>query len=146
MTGIAHLAVSAKDMDKSLDFYTNALGLKKVFEIPNPQNGNPWIVYLHLAGRQFVELFYNASKDNPWRSELRGFNHICIEVDDIHAAAEKITKAGYALDTPPKQGVDFNWQAWTKDPDGIRVELMQIDPKSPHAKVIAEAGNMAGNP
>jgi lactoylglutathione lyase len=38
------------------------------------------------------------------------------------------------MDIMPNQGCDFNWQSWTKDPNGIRIELMQIDPKSPHAK------------
>ena len=140
MNGIAHLAVTVKDMEKSLDFYTKALGLKKVFEIPDPKTGEPWIIYLYLAGRQFVELFYNGSKDNPWQRELRGFNHICIEVDDIQAAVEMIASAGYKLDVLPKQGRDHNWQAWVKDPDGVRVELMQIDPNSPQAKAIAEFG------
>jgi len=135
MFGIAHLAITAKDMEKSLDFYTNALGLKKVFEIPEPETGKPWIIYLYVGGRQFIELFYNGSKDNPWKPELRGFNHLCLEVDDIHTATDKIIKAGYTLDDPPKQGADHNWQAWVKDPDGIRVELMQIDPESPQAKV-----------
>jgi lactoylglutathione lyase len=139
MFGIAHLAVTTKDMEKSLDFYINALGLKKVFEIPNKDTGKPWINYLHMAGRQFVELFYNGDKDNPWQSGTRGFNHICFEVDDINAAVEKITRAGYTMDSLPKQGSDMNWQAWVKDPDGIRVELMQIDPQSPQAKAIAEA-------
>ena len=139
MLGIAHLAVTAKDMEKSLDFYTNALGLKKVFEITRPETGEPWIIYLHLAGRQFVELFYNGNKDNPWQAGVRGFNHICIEVDDINAAVEKITKAGYTMTSGPKQGRDHNWQAWVNDPDGIRVELMQISPESPKAKAMAEA-------
>jgi catechol 2,3-dioxygenase-like lactoylglutathione lyase family enzyme len=138
MFGIAHIAVTTRDMEKSLDFYTNALGLKKVFEIPEPETGKPWIIYLYVGGRQFVELFYNGSKDNPWQQELCGFNHLCLEVDNIHTATEKITKAGYTLDSPPKQGADYNWQAWVKDPDGIRVELMQIDPQSPQAKVIKE--------
>ena len=137
MNGIAHLAVTVKDMQKSLDFYTNALGLKKVFDIPHPKTGKPWIEYLYLAGRNFIELFYDGSRDNPWEPSLRGFNHICLEVDDINKAVEKIREAGYKMDVEPNKGVDLNWQAWITDPDGIRIELMQIDPNSPHAKVIS---------
>ncbi|GHU69491.1 lactoylglutathione lyase [Spirochaetia bacterium] len=136
ITSIAHLAVTARDMEKSLDFYTRILGFKKVFEIPNPKDGSPWINYLHIDGNQFIELFYNGTKDNPWEGTLRGFNHICLEVDDIFKVCEDIKKAGYTLDVEPNQGCDFNYQAWLKDPDGIRVELMQIDPKSPQYKVI----------
>ena len=42
--------------------------------------------------------------------------------------------AGFAVDVEPNQGVDYNWQAWVTDPNGVRIELMKIDPKSPHAK------------
>jgi lactoylglutathione lyase len=136
ITGIAHLAVTVKDMDKALDFYTRVLGFKKAFEIPNPKDGKPWIVYLHLAGNQFIELFYGGTEDNPFADEKRGFNHICLEVDDIFKVCDDIKAKGFKLDVEPNQGVDYNYQAWLKDPDGIRVELMQIDPKSPHYKAI----------
>jgi lactoylglutathione lyase len=45
----------------------------------------------------------------------------------------KIRNAGYPIDIDPKQGLDLNWQAWTKDPNGVRIELMQIMPGSPHS-------------
>ena len=134
ITGIAHSAITVKDMEASLKFYTEALGFQKVFEIPEPKTGAPWIVYLNVSKGQFVELFYNGTEDNPWHSELIGFNHLCFQVDDIHASAQQVKDAGYTLDTEPKEGVDFNWQAWVTDPNGVRIELMQIDPRSPHAK------------
>ena len=134
ITAIAHSAVTVKDMEASLKFYTEALGFKKVFEIPEPKTGAPWIVYLNVSKGQFVELFYNGTVENPWRSELIGFNHLCFQVDDIHAAAQQVKDAGYQLDTEPKEGVDYNWQAWVTDPNGVRIELMQIDPRSPHAR------------
>jgi lactoylglutathione lyase len=137
LTGIAHLALTVKDMDKAKDFYSRALGLKQVFEFAEPNTGAPWIVYLHLDKNQFVELFYNGKTDNPWNSSLRGFNHICFQVDDIHKSVEHIKKEGFKLDQEPKQGIDKNWQAWLTDPDGVRIELMQISPESPQGKVAA---------
>ena len=134
ITRIAHSAVTVRDMDLSLKFYTEALGLTQAFTIPEPDTGAPWIVYLNVCPGQFIELFYDGSVENPWRPEHIGFNHICFEVDDIHAAARRVKDAGFALDAEPKRGVDLNWQAWTTDPNGVRVELMQIDPRSPHAK------------
>ena len=134
ITGIAHSAITVKDMEASLKFYTEALGFKKVFEIPEPKTGAPWIVYLNISKGEFMELFYDGTVDNPWRSELIGFNHFCLEVDDINAAAQQVKDAGYKLDVEPKMGVDYNWQAWVTDPNGVRIELMQIDPRSPHAK------------
>ncbi|MDR1096074.1 MAG: VOC family protein [Spirochaetaceae bacterium] len=140
ITGIAHLAITVKDMKKSLDFYTGALGFKKAFEIPEPGTGKPWINYLFIGGGQFIELFYDGVKDNPWSEELRGFNHICLQVDDIHAVVERVKAAGVEVTDGPKQGSDANWQAWIRDPDGIRVELMQIDPQSPQSKAAKELG------
>jgi len=138
LSGITHLALTVKDMEKTEDFYCRILGLKKAFEIKHPDTGAPWIVYLHLGKRQFVELFYNGTKDNPWNDSLIGFNHICFEVDDIQKAAEHIKNCGYELDQEPKMACDNNWQCWVKDPDGIRVELMQLSPDSPHGKFMAE--------
>jgi lactoylglutathione lyase len=138
ITGIAHLAITVKDMPKSLDFYTRILGFKKVFEIPEPETGKPWIEYLYLGGRQFIELFYDGTKDNPWSGELRGFNHICMEVDDIHSVVDRLKEEGITITQGPNQGCDYNWQAWILDPDGIRIELMQIDSQSPHYKAMQE--------
>jgi lactoylglutathione lyase len=137
LTGIAHLALTVHDMEKAQDFYCRVLGFKKVFDLAEPNTNAPWIVYLHLDKNQFIELFYNGTTDNPWNPSLRGFNHICFEVDDIHKTAERIEKAGYKLDKQPKLGVDKNWQCWITDPDGVRIELMQISPDSPHGKVSA---------
>jgi catechol 2,3-dioxygenase-like lactoylglutathione lyase family enzyme len=137
LTGITHLALTVKDMDKAVDFYCRGLGLKKVFEFTEPETGAPWIVYLHLSGKQFVELFYKGKTDNPWNESLRGFNHVSFEVDDIHGTSKNFEQAGYTMDRQPKLGVDSNWQAWITDPDGIRIELMQISADSPQAKVAA---------
>ena len=139
LTGIAHLALTVKNMEQSVDFYCRVLGFKRAFELAHPKTGAPWIVYLHLADRQFVELFYDGTVDNPWTSALRGVNHLCFEVDDIHKTAAQIKETGYKVDREPELGVDNNWQCWVTDPDGVRIELMQISPDSPHGKVIAAA-------
>ena len=134
ITGIAHNAVTVRDMQESLRFYTEALGFKRAFEINRPENEEPWIVYMSIAPGQFLELFYGGTEDSHWRDSLIGFNHFCFEVDDIFQTVERVRGAGYPIDIEPKQGADMNWQAWVTDPNGVRIELMQIDPKSPHAK------------
>ncbi len=133
ITNIAHNAVTVADMEASLRFYTEGLGFRKAFEIPNPDTGEPGIVYLKICPGQFLELFYGGTEQNPWRHEHIGFNHFCFEVDDIHTAVEKVRQAGYPIDIEPKQGADLNWQAWVTDPNGVRIELMKIDPNSPQA-------------
>ena len=72
MTSIAHIAVTCKDMHESLRFYKEALGGTKAFEIARPGTGKPWIIYMALDGGQFVELFYDGTRDNPWSEELVG--------------------------------------------------------------------------
>ncbi len=133
VSAMAHAAVTTRDMEESLRFYTQALGLKPAFELNDPKDGSPMIVYLNVAKGQFVELFYNGKKENPFKSENIGFNHLCFQVEDIYQAVEQVKRAGFAIDVEPKQGMDFNWQAWTTDPNGVRIELMQISPESPHA-------------
>lgn len=136
---LAHTAITVKDMEESLRFYTEGLGLKRVFDIARPEDGTPWIVYLQVAKGQYIELFYGGEKENHWDEKLLGFNHLCFAVEDIHAAARRVEEAGYTLDIQPNEGCDTNWQAWVKDPSGVRIELMQISPSSPHAKADAEA-------
>ena len=133
ITGIAHTAITVKDMDVSVRFYTQALGLVRAFEFQHPDTGAPWIVYLSVAPGQFVELFYGGTEEQPWNDRLIGFNHLCFQVDDIHASVQAIRDAGYPIDDEPRQGVDLNWQAWVTDPNGIRIELMQVMPGSPQS-------------
>ena len=133
ITGIAHLALTVKDMEKSLDFYIRVLGFKKAFSLTHPETKAPWIEYLQ-AGNQFIELFYNGADENPWKSSLCGFNHLCLLVDDINITVKGIKEAGYPMDSEVRQGSDRNFQAWLKDPEGVRIELMQISPESPQGK------------
>ena len=135
ITGIAHVALTAKNMELSLDFYTRVLGFKKAFSLAHPVTGAPWIEYLQI-GKQFVELFYKGVDENPWTPTLRGFNHLCLQVDDIYSTVKGIEEAGYHIDSEVKEGKDKNLQAWLKDPDGVRIELMQISPESPQGKCL----------
>ena len=50
-------------------------------------------------------------------------------------------ETGAPQDDAPKQGADFNWQCWTHDPDGIKIELMQLDEKSPQMQFIKSVSN-----
>ena len=134
ITGIAHTAVTVKDMAESVRFYTQALGFHEAFEFSHPDTGAPWIVYLGISPGQFIELFYGGAEDCPWKDSRIGFNHLCFAVDDIEASIQKVRDAGYPIDSEPVQGVDSNWQAWITDPNGIRIELMQIMPDSPQSK------------
>ena len=58
--GIGHSAFVVKDMERTIAFYEKTLGFKKAFDIPRPENGEPWIVYMYVGGDQFVEFFYGV--------------------------------------------------------------------------------------
>jgi catechol 2,3-dioxygenase-like lactoylglutathione lyase family enzyme len=127
---IGHTAYTVYDMDKSLHFYCEILGLTKAFELNNNEN-QPWIVYLKVCEGQFIELFYGGlNKPDPVQRPI-GFNHLCLEVNDIYEIAEHLRTHGVTLDVEPKQGKDTNYQCWAKDPDGNRIEFMQLSPGSP---------------
>ncbi len=130
--GIAHVAYTVSDMEKSLHFYCDQLGFQKAFEIRDDK-GKPWINYIKVGKNQFIELFYGGKRKECPQDEA-GFSHLCLEVDDIQKAAEELKKKGVIIDVEPKQGKDLNWQCWIRDPDGNRIEFMQISENSPQYK------------
>ena len=128
---LGHLALRVADMEKALDFYCAKLGLKRAFNLDSP-SGEPWIVYLKVAEGQFIELFYGGTDPVLLTRTSIGFNHLCLEVADIQETAERMRQQGVRLDVEPKRGMDHNWQCWVRDPDGNRIEFMQLMPESPH--------------
>lgn len=131
--GIAHAAYNVTDMEKSMEFYCKVLGFVPAFSMKN-EAGEPWIEYLKTGSGQFVELFY--TKTPPAQGST--YSHLCLEVDDIQAIADHILAVGAPLDVAPKQGRDRNWQCWTHDPDGNRIELMALAPDSPQRRAYEE--------
>ena len=71
--------------------------------------------------------------ENNDDEHLTGFLHTCIEVDDINAIAEQVKKNGGTMFVEPMKGCDNNYQAWVIDPDGNRIEFMQLEPDSPQS-------------
>lgn len=130
--GIAHNAYNVSDMKASLDFYVNKLGFTHAFSIPR-DDGTPWIEYLHIAPGQFIELFY-ADK----APEGGYYNHLCLQVESCEETVKALMANGVAIDVMPSEGKDFNIQAWIRDPDGNKIELMQLSDRSPQHR--AEKG------
>ena len=129
ITGIGHAAYGVADLERSLDFYCRGLGLREAFRLYNEQ-GQTWIVYLQVQGLDFIELF--PDKRVVGGSTLqRPFRHLCLMVDDLRGTLQDLQARGIRADGPPVQGKDHNWQAWLTDPDGGRIELMEISPDSP---------------
>ena len=121
---IGHVAMRVKDIDRSLDFYVNKLGFTEMFRLD--RDDRLWIVYLRVTDEQYVELFPDAIGDRSPPAEAIGLNHLCLIVDDIDPVLAELDRQNIPLYRPKKMQVDKNWQAWIEDPDGNRIELMQM--------------------
>lgn len=132
--GIGHACFVCRDINASLDFYCTKLGMKLV-GIQENDEGKPWIHYVRIADGVYLELLPDGQGENPnigWNS--RGFNHLCVETDNLIEDVEHLRSIGVGIDQEPKTSADLNWQAWIHDPDGNKIELMMIHPDSPQAK------------
>jgi lactoylglutathione lyase len=124
---IAHWALKVKDLDASLAFYRDKLGFAEMMRL-HKDNGETWLVYLRVTNTQFVELFPEGQGDRAPDKDVVAINHICLEVPDVNEAAASLRRLGIALTVEPKLGLDGNRQCWFEDPDGNRIELMQMLP------------------
>lgn len=92
----------------------------------------PWLIYLQAAPGQFIELFYTYDGETLLgdTSHNCGYQHLCLEVDNIQNAWEEITGNGIQPTSQINQGPDGSKQFWVADPDGNRIEIMQYTEKS----------------
>ncbi len=124
ITGIGHTAYTVKDLARAEEFYVNVLGLKRAFAMNN-EHGEVSMLYLQITGHQFIELFPYSGDEAQTESQL-GYKHLCLEVDDITAAMDTIKKRGGTIDRPIMKGKSGCLQLWISDPDGNKIELMQM--------------------
>ena len=125
ITGIAHACYTVSDLERSIAFYRDGLGLEPAFDFTN-EEGRRFGLYLHAGGRNFIELFEGQLGE---RAEGQSFRHLCLEVDDIEGTVAALRARGVEV-SDPKLGGDQSWQAWIADPDGNRFELHQYTPES----------------
>jgi len=122
-----HTMVRVNDLDASLDFYCNKLGLVEVRRKDHEQ-GRFTLVFLSAPGdlKAQLELTWN------WEPEAyaggRNFGHLAYEVADIYALCQRLSDGGVDILRPPRDG----HMAFVRSPDGISVELLQRgDPLAP---------------
>jgi len=135
VTAIGHIAIRVRDIGRSLDFYVGRLGFPEMFRLE--RDGRLWIVYLRITDGQFLELFPDAETERAPSPSHAGLNHLCLEVADIDATLADLAARNVPLARPKSRGADGNYQAWLEDPDGNRIELMQLSPGSLQKKAIA---------
>ena len=122
-----HTMVRVRDLDASLDFYCNKLGLVEASRIENPM-GRFTLVFLCApddadrakADRTpTIELTYNWDPEDYQGG--RNFGHLAYQVDDIYAVCQRLLDGGVTINRPPRDG----HMAFVRSPDGISVELLQ---------------------
>ena len=131
--GLGHLAIRARDIEASAKFYLDVIGLKEAFRMNNPDTGKPGTIYLYIAPGQFIEIFPDGGGEQPDNNTI-GLKHICIEVDNAAAFQEELRGRGAPIDTELKTGLSKCIQFWTHDPDGNRIEFMELPPESLQAQ------------
>jgi lactoylglutathione lyase len=135
--------IRISDIDKSLDFFCNKLGMREVKRTEN-EPGRYTLIFLAApedAGRgaseqaPLVELTYNW--DPEAYGEGRNFGHLAYEVDDIYATCDRLAKAGVTINRPPRDGR----MAFIRSPDNVSIELLQKGAAKPKAEPWASMPN-----
>lgn len=129
-----HTMVRVSDLEKSLDFYCNKLGLENLgrFDI---EEGRFSLVFLAAPGQKDaqVELTWNWDKDEL--GEGRNFGHLAYQVDDIYETCDRLMQAGVTINRPPRDGR----MAFVRSPDNVSIELLQagkpLEPREPWASM-----------
>ncbi len=125
-----HVAFRVRDLERSIRWYEAAFGAREAFRA-NREDGSPQLVYLEFAPGQFIELFPNGKNPIQEPPEPVGYAHTCLVVDDLAATLAHLAALGVAPAAAPRTGRAGQRLAFITDPDGNRLELMEIPPASP---------------
>lgn len=148
-----HTMVRVTDVDASLKFYCDGLGLEQVRRVDNdkgrftlvflaspadvkrlggvPENANPTQLNIPM-----IELTHNWDPEDYQGG--RNFGHLAYMVDDIYAAVERLAAQGVTINRPPRDG----HMAFVRSPDGISIELLQKGERKAPKEPWASAGNI----
>jgi len=135
-TGLMHAAIRVADVERAVGFYVGKLGLQEMFR-QYYDSGDLWLVYLRITDGQYLEIFPNATGQTCADFYANGLNHICLTVSDIAAFIAEMERLDVPLWRQRKTGGDRNEQAWICDPDGNRIEVMEMVPHSKQHEAIA---------
>ena len=129
-----HTMVRVTDLDASLKFYRDLLGLNELRRRDSEQ-GRFTLVFLAAPGDESAQLELTYNWDPEDYTGGRNFGHLAYEVDDIYALCQKLQDAGVTINRPPRDG----HMAFVRSPDNISLELLQkgesLAPKEPWASM-----------
>lgn len=133
-----HTMIRVRDLDASLRFFCEGLGLREVRRLEN-EAGRYTLIFLSAdeSPEAEVELTYNWPSEDGSSEDYgnaRNFGHLAFRVDDIYAKCAHLQALGYTIHRPPRDG----HMAFVKSPDDISVELLQdgqLPPAEPWASM-----------
>ncbi|MFH1781646.1 MAG: VOC family protein [Patescibacteria group bacterium] len=123
---VHHLAISIKDLEKSVSFYAKYFDFKDIQRFTKTEwEGEAAILDLYGFKLEIFQ-FHNAidKKDDLSNLEVIGLKHISIEVDDVESKYIELKEKGIDIDKPEK-GTTCAWFCFLRDPDGIPIELYE---------------------
>jgi lactoylglutathione lyase len=115
-----HTMVRVRDLDESLDFWVNKLGLEELRRYDN-EGGRFTLVFLAAPGDSTAQVELTHNWDPEELAGGRNFGHLAYAVEDIYETCARLQAAGVTIHRPPRDG----YMAFVKSPDGISVELLQ---------------------
>ncbi|GLX87334.1 lactoylglutathione lyase [Thalassotalea loyana] len=124
-----HAMVRVIDLEASMRFYCDLLGLKEIRRKDYP-NGKFSLIYLATEeGEPEVELTHNWDETTPY-SNGKNFGHLAFRVENIYETCQRLMDGGVVINRPPRDG----HMAFVLSPDGISIELLQdgqLEPQEP---------------
>lgn len=121
---VAHVCIFAHDLAQTRAFYEDVLALDIQFNFL--RDGKVFGFYVNCGGRSHVEVF---QKDDSAYADTNQITHFCLEVESIDAAIAHVQSRGVEV-TSKKFACDDTYQAWIRDPNGVRIELFEYTGKS----------------
>jgi len=129
-----HTMVRVSDLDASLDFYCNKLGLVELRR-GDSEAGRYTLVFLAAPGDESAQVELTWNWDPEEYGSARNFGHLAYEVDDIYAACQRLLDGGVVINRPPRDGR----MAFVRSPDLVSIELLQkgnpLPPREPWASM-----------
>ena len=129
-----HTMVRVNDLEASLDFYCNKLGLQLTRKNDYP-NGRFTLAFVSAPGDDSAAIELTHNWDREELGSARNFGHVAFAVDDIYALCQKLMDAGVTINRPPRDGR----MAFVRSPDNISIELLQsgtpLAPQEPWASM-----------
>ena len=131
-----HTMVRVSNLEQSLDFYCNKLGLKQVRRVDH-EAGRFTLVFVAAAGQEDCAIELTHNWDPEEYAGGRNFGHVAYEVDDIYALCQRLRDAGVTINRPPRDGK----MAFIRSPDSISIKLLQKGAALPKAEPWASMPN-----